>query len=167
MYPALFCDPFRKALDKHRKIYGKASWKYSILEVTLMIFAERVKSSLLSLIKKTASPLGCFLKNRMLIFREAESWTLYRLFYSSYLWKAAVWKKKYWIIFIFPLKHLLLRLLASKEASCSQKHSLFVWWIYHYCKEITLFKKFAINDIALGTVHIFSISFFPFQICCE
>ena len=38
-----------------------------------MIFAERVKSSLLSLIKKTASPLGCFLKKRMLIFREAES----------------------------------------------------------------------------------------------
>ena len=38
------------------------------------MIAERVKSSLLSLIKKTASPLGCFLKKPDVeFFREAES----------------------------------------------------------------------------------------------
>ena len=62
-------------------------------------------------------------------------------------------KKNYWIIFTFPLKHLPLRLLVSKEASCSQKHSPFYLMnliLFFLFKGITMDKSLR-NEMGIET----------------
>lgn len=82
-----------------------------------MIFTECVKSSLLSLIKEMASVPWLFSKNPDADFSRSRKLDFASTIQFILSMESGSLKKNYWIIFSFPLKHLLLRLLASKETS--------------------------------------------------